>query len=134
MSSKFDNVTTTELRKFGLVVGGVFFLIGAVSLYLEKSSYIVTLGLGTFLIVFGVAAPKLLSKIYKYWMLFAEKLSVVSTTIILGLTFICVIVPIALLIKILGKDLLSRKIDKSANSYWVTVKHDRASERFTTPY
>ncbi len=50
-------------------------------------------------------------------MLFAKGLAFVNTRVILTLFFLIVIGPIALVLKIVGKDFLDRKIDSSP-SYW----------------
>ncbi len=60
---------------------------------------------------------KIGSVLYKWWMLFARGLAFVNTRVILTLFFVIVIGPIALILKILGKDFLQRNIDSSP-SYW----------------
>ncbi len=57
-------------------------------------------------------------QIYKYWMLFAKKLSIIPTTIILFIVYFGVIGPISIIHRILGKDLLKRKLAKSP-TYWL---------------
>ncbi len=57
------------------------------------------------------------SWVYKWWMAFARGLAFVNTRILLTLFFVIVIGPIALVLKLLGKDFLERKIGRSA-SYW----------------
>lgn len=123
-----------ELRKFGLSVGGVFLLLAAVTFYFEKSSYPYLAGISLFLMIPGALYPQSLYYVHKYWMIFAEKISVVSTYIILTLTYVFVISPIGLFLKLIGKDLLSIKLDKEATTYWSSVDHSRGEDRFTTPY
>jgi hypothetical protein len=60
---------------------------------------------------------KIGSKIYEGWMLFARALAFVNTRVILTLFFIIVIGPIAIFLKLAGKDFLQRKIDSSP-SFW----------------
>lgn len=60
---------------------------------------------------------KIGSVLYKWWMLLARGLVFVNTRVILTLFFVIVIGPVALILKILGKDFLERKIDSSP-SYW----------------
>jgi hypothetical protein len=55
--------------------------------------------------------------IYKGWMLFARGLAFVNTRLILTLFFVIVIGPIALILKLAGKDFLQRRIDSSP-SFW----------------
>lgn len=51
-------------------------------------------------------------------MKFALILSWINTRIILILLFYLVFTPIGLILKLLGKDLLDRKINKADKSYW----------------
>lgn len=60
---------------------------------------------------------KIGSTIYKGWMTFARGLAFVNTRVILTLFFFIVIGPIALIVKIAGKDFLQRRIDSSP-SFW----------------
>ena len=36
--------------------------------------------------------------------------------------YFCIFTPVSIFLKILGKDLLDKKIDKSQNSYWIERK------------
>ncbi len=60
---------------------------------------------------------KLGRSLYKGWMLFARGLAFVNTRVILTIFFVFIIGPIALILKLAGKDFLQRKIDSSP-SFW----------------
>ena len=60
---------------------------------------------------------KIGSRIYKGWMAFAKVLAFVNTRILLTLFFVVVIGPIAVFLKLIGKDFLERKIG-TQGSYW----------------
>ena len=90
--------------------------------------------MGSLLVLFGAIRPQSLNSTFYWWMKFAEKLSIVSTFIILTLTFFLVMLPIAILLKVIKKDILSLKIDKSAKSYWIDVESDTRQEKYITPY
>jgi hypothetical protein len=49
---------TRDLRKFGLVVGGVFLLLGGWFLFRNKPAGPYFLTLGVLLVVFGLVAPR----------------------------------------------------------------------------
>ncbi|MEP6819462.1 MAG: SxtJ family membrane protein [bacterium] len=106
-------------REFGLVVGGVFVLLGAWWLYRGKfvSAAHVTLPLGSLLVFLGLIWPRALVWPNKAWMLLAEGLSFVTTRIILGLVFFLVVTPIGVVKRLSGWDPLSRRGTRSA-SYW----------------
>ena len=130
-----NKITTVgELRKFGLSVGGVFLLIGGLSFYLEKEFYLIPTIIGAILFVFGLILPESLKAVFYWWMKFAEKISIVSTFILLAISFFIVMLPIGILLKLIRKDVLSLKLDRSAKSYWISASDDQREERYTTPY
>ena len=123
-----------ELRRFALILS-IAFLIIALLLSRKHET------LGHYLLVvpfvlslFGLISPKSLAPFARRWMQFAEKLSVVMTFVILTLTYFLVVTPMAVLLRVLGKDLLSLRLDKDAKSYWTKVEENGPSTRYYTPY
>ena len=110
-----------QLRNFGLLVGGVFALIGFWQLYRgqHETARTILWVLGGFLIGFGAVAPTLLAPIHAAWMKFAFVLGWVNSRIILGVIFFLMITPIGLVVRIFRRDALERRIDRNATSYWV---------------
>ena len=106
-------------KEFGLVVGGVFVLLGGWWLYRGKfiTAAYVTLALGTLLILLGLLWPRALVLPNRAWMLLAEGLSFVTTRIILALVFFLIVTPIGVVKRLSGWDPLSRRGARSA-SYW----------------
>jgi multisubunit Na+/H+ antiporter MnhG subunit len=106
-------------REFGLIVGGVFVLLGAWWLYREKflsAAYVLTFT-GSALILFGVLAPRLLVTPRKLWMKLAEAMAYVSSRVILALVFFLVLTPIGLVKRAMGWDPLQRR-SASPDSFW----------------
>jgi hypothetical protein len=108
-----------DLRKFGLVVGGVFAGLGALFLWRHKAHYPYFLWPGVALVSVGVILPRALKWIYVAWMSIAFVLGFVMAHVILTLLFLLVITPIGLLARLTGKDFLSLKLDRAAKSYWL---------------
>lgn len=108
-----------DLRKFGLVVGGVFAALGLLFLLRNKAAYPYFLWPGAGLVVVGVIFPRALRYVYLAWMSVAFVLGFVMAHVILTLFFFFVITPIGLLARLVGKDFLSLKLDRRANSYWI---------------
>ena len=106
-------------REFGLVVGGVFVLLGAWWLYRGKfaTAAHVVLPLGTLLVLLGLIWPRVLVLPNKGWMLLAEGMSFVTTRIILGVVFFLVVTPIGIIKRLSGWDPLSRRAARR-DSYW----------------
>ena len=106
-------------REFGLIVGGVFVLLGAWWIYRGKfvSASHIVLPLGALLVILGLLWPRVLVLPNRGWMLLAEGLSFVSTRIILALVFFLVVTPIGVIKRMMGWDPLSRRGARS-DSYW----------------
>ena len=107
-------------KEFGLLVGGVFALLGLWWIYRGKflyPAYIFTVG-GLALVVFGLVAPRVLVTPRKAWMKLAEVLAFVSSRIILGLIFFLVLTPIGLIKRAMGWDPLHRRA-ASGESFWL---------------
>lgn len=106
-------------REFGLVVGGVFVLLGTWWVYRGKFTTIrdVPIVLGAALVLFGALFPRVLVYPNKAWMLLAEGLSYVSTRIILAIVFFVVLTPIGLIKRAMGWDPLHRR-STPRDTYW----------------
>jgi multisubunit Na+/H+ antiporter MnhG subunit len=108
-----------NLRKFGLLVGGVAMLIGLVLLLRHKTNYPYLFWPGAVLIAFGAVWPRALKYPYIAWMTMAFVLGFVMSQVILTLFFFLLVTPISLLARLVGKDFLNRKRDARTRSYWI---------------
>ena len=107
-------------KEFGLLVGGVFALLGLWWIYRGKflnPAYVLTV-VGLALVFFGLVVPRVLVVPRKGWMKLAEVLAFVSTRIILGLIFFLVLTPIGLIKRAMGWDPLHRR-SGTQDSYWL---------------
>lgn len=112
-------LTPTEGRKFGLTVGLAFGVLAAISLWRGHDTAPLVLGaLGGALLLAGIAIPTYLGPVYRGWMRFGLLLSKVTTPIFMGLVYFVVVTPMALFMRLLGRNpLVQKRVD---DSYWVT--------------
>jgi len=109
-----------DLRKFALAVGIPLALIGAFLLWRERGYYWYFFAAGALLIALGVFVPTVLKPLQKVWMAFSIIMGWFMTRLILAVLFFLVLTPMALLLRLLGKDLLNIKLDRnSSQSYWI---------------
>jgi hypothetical protein len=113
-----------DLRKFGLLVGGVAILLGVNFLLRHKASYAFLLWPGLILFVVGAVWPRALKYPYLAWMTMAFAIGFVMARVILTVFFFVLLTPIGLLARLFGKDFLSLKWDRQATSYWIPCKTD----------
>ena len=109
-----------ELRKFGLLVGGAFLALAAISFLRHKSptTYTVLGSAGTALFVLGAVVPGALGPVYAGWMRFALLLSKITTPIFMGVIYFIVIAPMGWLMRVFGKRPLAAP--SSTESAWTT--------------
>ena len=108
-----------DLRKFGLLVGGVFALLGLLFLWRHKTHWPFFLWPGGVLIAAGIIVPRALKWIYIGWMSLALVLGFVMAHVILTLFFFLIITPIGLVARLFGQDFLRLKLDRASKSYWI---------------
>ena len=105
------NVSKKILREFGFLIGFAFpFLLGWIIPVLGGHSFRTwTLWIGFPSIILAISKPKLLLYPYKSWMKLGHILGWVISRIILGLVYIIILQPIALIMRIYGHDPLRIK-------------------------
>ena len=111
-----------DLRKFGITVGLVFTLLGALLLWRNKAYYYWLFIAAAAFLVPGLLVPVLLRPVHKIWMTVAIVLGWIMTRIILTVLFYLVITPTGLLGRLFGKSFLDLKFDDNAESYWIPRK------------
>jgi len=108
-----------ELRKFGIILFFIFALIAGLMFWRAKSSWLILLCIGLLFLFIGLVRPSFLKSFYRVWMAWAFVFGWLMTRVILTLTFFILITPMGLFLrKVLKKDLLDEKIEKSKETYW----------------
>jgi len=118
------NISNSKLRNFSYIVGiGIPLVIGwLIPKFTGHEFRLWTLFIGLPILIIGLFAPKNLLYIYKIWMQIGHILGYINSRIILGLVFLFVLQPIALIMKFTGYDPLRLKI-KGTKTY-KEFKHD----------
>lgn len=123
------------LREFGLMTGGL--VAGLFGLFfpwlLETGRPLWPWLLAGTLAGWALIAPASLRPVYHFWMRLALWLSRITTPIILGVVFFLVISPVALVMKLIGRDAMARRVDENAKSYRVP-SHQAPREHMEKPY
>ena len=117
MQKKRDELK--DLRQFGMVLAIISIVSG--SIYFLKHRIILAqwfCGAGLVVLSLGLLAPRTLKHVYTVFLKAAHAIGWFNTRVILILIYYIVLTPIALVVKIFGKDLLNRKMDKNTSSYW----------------
>ena len=101
------------LRNFGLTTGGIIVILfaGLLPWLLDHNFPVWPWILAAALWLLAAAAPMALQPIYKVWMKFGAILGAFNTRVLLGIMFYLIITPMALIMRLLGKDALHRTLD-----------------------
>jgi hypothetical protein len=106
------------VRNFGLLFAGLAAAVGGYLMYAGSDAWRwLAWALGFFLLT-GLVGHTILRPIYVWWMRFAFLLGWVNTRILLTVFFYCILTPTALVLRLMGKDLIDKKVDRNAQSYW----------------
>ena len=119
-------ITLGSNRSFGVVFACVFLII---SLYpiLNGNIPIIWAAVvaGVFLLV-GLFVPRILSPLNFIWFKFGILLGIMITPIVMTIIFFLAVVPTALFVRVIGKDLLRLKFDSDAKTYWIVRDESNA--------
>lgn len=111
-------VTDRTVRVFGGVMIAGFGLIGAAARWLgSPTTSVVLWSIGAAVGLLSLAWPGPARPVYRAWMAFAHVLGRINTTVLLTLFWLVMVVPLALVFKLIRRDALSRRIGGA--SYWV---------------
>jgi len=108
-----------ELRNFGLLVGGVFSVIGLWPMLVRGQAlrgWAAVVGL--LLVVGGAFVPRVLSPFYRVWMGIGHVLGWVNTRVLLGILFYGMLTPIGMALRYMGKITMKQALSE-APSYRV---------------
>jgi len=118
---------TKQLRSFGLIVGGIFALIGIWPImWRGQPPRLWSLILGGLLMGLALIWPRSLTQVYRLWMTVGEVLGWLNTRIILGVLFYTLFTPMGLFMRLRGKDPMRRTLAPEVESYRV-VRQPRSS-------
>lgn len=123
-----SEVTKGTLRQFGLLVGGMFLLIGLWPfVWRQEVIRIWAVVPGVILGLAGLIVPGALKHVYQGWMWVGHILGWVNTRIILGVLFYGIVTPMGLVMKLAGRDPMRRGFEPDAQTYRVTRQPRPAS-------
>lgn len=120
-----SNIKISSNRNFGLVFFFIFLVVSIWPLTHNESPRIWSAIISLAFLILVLTRSKLLTPLNRLWAKFGIILGSIIAPIVMGVVFFLVITPIGLVMKIIGKDLLSIKLkyDKKKETYW--VKRDK---------
>jgi len=114
-----DYIKVGSERSFGVVFAILFAIIGLYPLIYESPVHLWALTATVGFLIASLIFPSALRPLNLLWFKFGLLLHKVANPLIMGIMFFVVITPIGLLMRSLGKDLLQKKFNDSAKTYWI---------------
>ncbi len=105
-------------RNFGIVFFVIFLIISFYPLTSDGDIRRWSLVISIILLILGLTNSKILTPLNRVWFKFGIFLGRMISPIIMALIFFIVVTPIGLIMRLLRKDLLNLKYNKS-KSYWI---------------
>ena len=110
--------TAASSRSFGLLLAVIFFALAGLSYWAHGHLYPYWAAAGAVFLVIAIVVPRVLAPLKRLWIRLGYVLHVIVGPVVLGLSYVIAIVPVGLLTRMFGKDLLAERWDRSAQSYW----------------
>ena len=120
-----------QLRTFGLICGVVGAVLGVLTLWrgsifgieleiarAREVSYFLFAG-ATICVVLALTKARAFWPLYVLATAISLPIGFVLSYVVLGVLFYLVVTPYGLIFRLLGRDVLTRRFDRSARSYWV---------------
>ncbi len=123
-----------DLKNFGLIWAVIFLVVGLLPLFKGSDSRNWAFIVALIFILISLFYPNLYqqSRFYPLWIKFGNYMGKINSKIIIFILFYLVFLPIGIILKLLRKDLLRKKLDKSLNSYFIdrTIQPNNMKNQF----
>ena len=117
MQKKHLNISSD--KSFGIVFSIFFVIISLWPIFTGGNIRIWAMVIALTFLIISFLKPRLLNKLNKIWSKFGILLGNLISPIVMGLIFFVIVTPMGIFMRLIGKDLLNKKINKSIKSYWI---------------
>jgi hypothetical protein len=115
-------------RNFGLVFFIVFLGVAIYPLFDDGDIRLWSFVIASAFFILGIINSRLLNPLNKLWFKFGLLLAKFISPLVMGLIFFFLVSPIAIVMRLLKKDLLNLKFTKS-NTYWISKSNVKSNMR-----
>ena len=129
------NPSPRELRQFA----GIWFplfcaMIGLLAFRRSHTAGVVIWSVGAAIALIGLAAPLLIKPLFVGMMYASFPIGWVMSHVLLGILYYGVITPVGVVMRLAGRDTMTRKFDRAAKTYWVPREPIADKERYFRQY
>jgi len=108
-----------DLKVFALIWAGIFMAAGVLPLFKGGDIRIWAIAVSLLFVTVSIIKPELLTRFYQLWTKFGGFMGSIISKVMMFILYFGLFTPVSFVLKLLGKDLLDKKIDKSQKSYWI---------------
>ena len=108
-----------DLKVFAFIWAGIFMAAGVLPLLKGGEIRIWAVAVSLFFVAISIIKPELLTRFYQLWTKFGGFMGGIISKVMMFILYFGLFAPVSFVLKLLGKDLLDKKIDKSQKSYWI---------------
>ncbi|MDC0938109.1 SxtJ family membrane protein [Pelagibacteraceae bacterium] len=105
-------------RSFGILFFIVFSIISIWPILSGGELRLWSFILAIIFLIMGITKSRFLTPLNIAWIKFGELLGIIISPLIMGLVYFLVVLPMGILMRVLGKDLLRLKFNKNIETYW----------------
>tara|TARA_A100001015_G_scaffold88470_1_gene98427 strand:- start:688 stop:1068 length:381 start_codon:yes stop_codon:yes gene_type:complete len=114
-------------KSFGLLFFVVFLVIGLWPLKNGENLNFYFITTSVIFLILGLINSKLLTPLNKSWIKLGEILGIIIAPIVMAFVYFVILTPVSFIVRIFGKDLLSLKLLKEKETYWIERKKSLGS-------
>lgn len=111
-----------HIREFAGILAVVFLAYAGYQLHFYNATleFAISVGLTLLILGLGYLSPITLYPVWRGWMKIAVILGSIVTSIILAIMWLGVFIPLAIILKMVGKRVMDTTFERSRESYWNT--------------
>ncbi len=118
MQKKNYKIKISSNRSFGIVFFLFFLIISIYPFFKGDEIRTPILFVSIVFLILGILNSNILTPLNKIWFKFGMVLGYVISPLVMGVIFFLIVTPIAIIMRLLGKDLLSLKKNQK-DTYWI---------------
>ena len=128
-SSSYSSPEQSSPKSFGIVFSIVFLIVALYPLINSEGLHIWALVASIIFFFLAFIAPNVLVLPNKLWFKFGLLLGSIIAPIVMALVYFSTALPIGIIMRLLGKDLLKQKLNKNAKSYWIERREPKKTKK-----
>ena len=129
MLEQKQNIETSNgsEKSFGIVFAGIFLFIALYPLVYEGHIRLWAVAVALVFLATAYVTPVLLVLPNKLWFELGLAIGRLVGPIVMGLIYFITVVPVGLIMRLIGKDLLRQKLNPDVKSYWIEREEETSS-------